>query len=183
MSAAKPDPAGDERDLAHKMRSIFLGLGHAEPEDYDRAEKELASYRARVEAPLRAEVERLREQYDEEKMIVDQVWNALGKTTYEECKPYAIWEWVEQLRAKLCAAEKALELSHAEVGAWRRCNMQVQGFLHMSKLLLDEIDESANFRWRELLIKSAKVWAAINEARKIDSYDAVRDTLAALRKT
>ena len=50
--------------------------------------------------------------YEEEKKTVSLVWAALGCKTYDDCKPYAIWEHVQHLKAGrdslLIAAKAAL---------------------------------------------------------------------------
>ena len=33
-------------------------------------------------------------------------WKALGKHTYEECKPWAVWEWVAREKARADELQK-----------------------------------------------------------------------------
>src|SRR5438046_1281737 len=45
---------------------------------------------------------------EEEHTIVQKVWKALGKETYQDCKPYTIWEWVEKDKQRIATLENAL---------------------------------------------------------------------------
>ena len=49
-------------------------------------------------------------------MIVAEVWKALGIESYDQAKPYTIWEHVENLRTQLHTAQEALQAIRE--GSW-----------------------------------------------------------------
>ena len=51
-------------------------------------------------------VDRLRHELSNETATVNRVWKALGKHTYEECKPWAVWEWVAREKARADELQK-----------------------------------------------------------------------------
>jgi len=51
--------------------------------------------------------------YEEESKTVSMVWNALGCKTYDDCKPFTIWEHVERLKAQRDALLAALKFMYS----------------------------------------------------------------------
>ena len=49
--------------------------------------------------PSPPDANRYREKFNEAERTIQKVWEALGISTYEQAKPYAIWEHVERLRS------------------------------------------------------------------------------------
>lgn len=52
-------------------------------------------------ASLTEQIRRVETEKDEFKRTVERVWRALGMTSYEQCKPFTIWEHCENLRRDL----------------------------------------------------------------------------------
>ncbi len=71
------------------------------------------------------EYKQLEEDLAEERAIVDRVWKALGITTYEQCKPFAIDEHVTRLRSQVEALTGQLERSQKAVLEWENREAKV----------------------------------------------------------
>lgn len=63
----------------------------------------------KLHSDIAFECDALKLKLSEESAIVDRVWKALGITTYEQAKPFAIDEHVTKLKLKLEVAKVALE--------------------------------------------------------------------------
>lgn len=93
-NAALASTAGTE--LPERLRLAV------EERDQVRIERDTEQqFRQRSDAKLAA----VTAERDEEKAIVDRVWKALGISTYEQAKPFAIDEHVTRLRDRAAAAE------------------------------------------------------------------------------